>query len=242
MWSSGSGYIRSSARSGAAAEWAGSRSIILGCRCTASRATALPKPQSDAPASAPGASRSSTCAPRVTNHTPFAGTRSESARPWTIASALAPARVVSSAISAVLASAPRPSSAKKCTTPLNGMSSGSSLNSASQDSRRSNPTPALKTPAPAAPGPFSSAPSPAASRTVWLRAASAFASSSATPPSSATSTQDPAGSDTSAGPLATITPRSGFSSGSAASRPSTSAASNPASPRACRHTSGLARA
>ena len=60
MWFSGSGYSSSLTRSGAGAMDAGSRSIILGRRCAASRSTALPNPHRTAPAIDPPRSRSRT--------------------------------------------------------------------------------------------------------------------------------------------------------------------------------------
>ena len=220
----------------------GSRSIILVCRWAASRATALPKPQRAAPESSPPRSRSSTWAPRVIIQTPLAGTASASARPCTRASALAPARLTSSAISPVVAPSPWPSRPARCTTPARGPSAGNPARSSRHDSRRSGSTAVLKTPGPAAAGPSSSGVSVAASTTVWFRAARSSASLAANPPWSAARTHTPAGSATSAGPWATMTPLSGVRDGSDSSGPSTSAASKPASPRAWRHTAGLARA
>ena len=52
-------------------------------------------PHSAAPHSCPPRSRSSTCAPRVKNHTPFSGVASASPTPCTMASALAPTRPTS---------------------------------------------------------------------------------------------------------------------------------------------------
>ena len=242
MWFSGSGYSSSLTRSGAGAIDAGSRSIILGRRCAASRSTALPKPHSTAPASDPPRSRSRICAPRVRNHTPFSGVRSESDTPWTRASALAPARDTSSMTSPVVACAPWPSSPTQWTTPLKGRSRGSPSTSPRHESRRSASTDALRTPGPEAKGSSSPVRAAPARTTVWLRAASRSARSAARPSSSAARIQEPGSSRTSAGPFATITPLSIVSGGSDSSTPRTSTSSKPELASARRHTAGPARA
>ena len=242
MWLSESGYSTSLARSGAGAIDAGSRSIILGRRWAASRSTALPNPHSTAPASEPPRSRSRICAPRVRNHTPFSGVRSESDTPWTRASALAPASRTSSMTSPVVADSPWPSSATQCTTPWKGRSRGSPSTSTRHESRSSASTDLRKTPGPEASGSSSPGRAAPARRTAWFRAASRSARPAATPSSSAARIQAPEGSRTSAGPFATITPLSIVSGGSDSSTPSTSTASKPELASARRHTAGLASA
>ena len=223
MCVSGSGYRSSLTRPDRGGGAPGSRSIILGWRCAASRATTLPKPHSVAPAISPPRSFSTTCPPRVSSHKPFSGAASASVRPCTSASALAPACLTSCANSPVVASGPCPSNAARCTMPLSGTSEGSPSKTDRHDSRSSGST---------------SAP---AKSTVWLRADSPAASCSATPLRSPASTQTPGGSTTSAGPCATMTPLSG-SADADASSPSTSASTNPALASDRRHTAGPARA
>ena len=212
------------------------------CNCAASRATTLPKPHSVAPASSPERSFSSTCAPRVTNQEPFAGARSVSITACVRARALVVACLTCAAISPVVACAPRPSSAARCTIPVNGASGGRLSSSDRHDSRRSISTAILKTPGPvAAAGPFSED-SLSARTTVWFCSASSAASSSASPLRSAASTQTPRGRSTCAGPSAVMTPRSGSPAASDSSTPRTSTSSKPASPSACRQTSEPAKA
>ena len=229
MWVSESGNSSSLGRTACGSAASGSRSSIRACSWGASRATTLPRPQRAAPESCPARSRSSTCAPRVTNHRPLSGAASASAMPCTSAKALAVARFASTAMSAAVASGPWPSCATRCTTPDKVASGGRPSISACQDSRRSISTAAATTPSPPSAGAPALSGSSTASTTLWFSVASCPASAVAVPPPSAARTHTPSGKGTSAGPWATITPRSGRPAASEGSTPRISAPVKPVS-------------
>ena len=241
MWLSRPGYSSSSARAAGDASSPGSRSIIRVPRWGASRAAALPKPQSVAPVISPDCSRSSTWAPRVTSERPFAGVTPASSAPWTSARTEAPDRFASSATSAVVAQGPWPSIAARCTMPWSGTPSGNPSRSARHDARRSARTKAGKTPGPSM-GSSASGASSAASTTVWFRDARVAASAAPAAPRPGARIHAPGGRAASAGPRATTMPGPSGRPASDVSAPRTRAPSKPASPSARPHAAGAASA